>query len=143
MLVTVKNCKEQSWTLGSKTTTYEWLMCIRHVISSFFLRFYLFICRERKGERKGEKHQHVVASLMFPAGNLAHNPGRCPDWESNQWPFGSQAGTRSTEPHQPGPKFFKFVVIFNLQKSHILYYRNRILVFKDEETKTQILLSQL
>ena len=28
------------------------------------------------------------------------------DWESNQWPFGSQAGTQSTEPYQPGPKRF-------------------------------------
>ena len=26
----------------------------------------------------------------------------CPDWESNQRPFGSQAGTQSTELHQPG-----------------------------------------
>ena len=24
------------------------------------------------------------------------------DWESNQQPFGLQAGTQSTEPHQPG-----------------------------------------
>ena len=26
----------------------------------------------------------------------------CADWESNEQPFGSQAGTQSTEPHQPG-----------------------------------------
>ena len=39
---------------------------------------------------------------MPPPGNLAHNPGMCPDWESNQRPFGSQAGAQSTEPHQPG-----------------------------------------
>ena len=25
-----------------------------------------------------------------PTGDLAHNPGMCPDWESNQRPFGSQ-----------------------------------------------------
>ena len=30
-------------------------------------------------------------------------PGMSPDWESNWQPFGSQAGTQSTEPHQPGP----------------------------------------
>ena len=24
------------------------------------------------------------------------------DWESNQWPFGLQAGPQSTNPHQPG-----------------------------------------
>ena len=34
-------------------------------------------------------------------GDLARNPGMCPDWESNQLPFASQAGTQSTEPHQP------------------------------------------
>ena len=41
--------------------------------------------------------------LMHPAlGNLAHNPGMCPDWESNRQHFGTQAGTQSTEAHQPG-----------------------------------------
>ena len=29
--------------------------------------------------------------LTWPlTGDLAHNPGLCPDWESNWWPFGSQ-----------------------------------------------------
>ena len=65
-------------------------------------RFYLFIFREGKGEKEGEKHQCVVASHEPPTGDLAHNPGMCPDWESNQQPFGSQAGTQSTERHQPG-----------------------------------------
>ena len=37
-----------------------------------------------------EKHQSVVASHMAPTGDLAHNPGMCPDWELNQRPFGSQ-----------------------------------------------------
>ena len=45
----------------------------------------------------------MVASCMPPTGDLlgAHNPGMCPKWESNQRPFGSQAGAQSTEPHQP------------------------------------------
>ena len=34
--------------------------------------------------------------------DLSCNPGMCPDWESNQRPLGLQAGTQSTEPHQPG-----------------------------------------
>ena len=55
-----------------------------------------------KGVREGEKYQCVVASHMLPIGDLVHNPGMCPDWESNHQPFGSQAGTQSTEPHQPG-----------------------------------------
>ena len=70
----------------------------------YFLRFYLFIFRERgrEGDRKGEKYQCVVASHVPPTGDLARNPGMCPDWESNWWPLGSQASAQSTEPHQPG-----------------------------------------
>ena len=57
----------------------------------FFLRFCLFIFRERRreGEREGEKHR-------------AHNPGMCPDRDSNQQPFCSQAGAQFTE---PGPEW--------------------------------------
>ena len=37
----------------------------------------------------------------------------CPNWESNQQPLGSQAGTQSTEPHQQGPKsLFKMKLEF-------------------------------
>ena len=35
-------------------------------------------------------------------GDLAHNPGMCPDWELNWRTFGLWARTRSTEPCQPG-----------------------------------------
>ena len=41
-----------------------------------------------------------IASRISPAGDLARNPGMCPDWESNLRPFGLQASTQSTEPHQ-------------------------------------------
>ena len=37
-----------------------------------------------------------------PMGDLARNPGMCPNWELNQQPCRLQAGTQSTEPHQPG-----------------------------------------
>ena len=60
--------------------------------------------RGRNGEREEEKYQCVVASHMPLTGDLAHNPGMCPDWEWNQRPFGSQAGTQSPKPHQPGLK---------------------------------------
>ena len=77
-----------------------------------FFRFYLFIYLflgkgERVGKREGGKHQCVVASCMPPTGDPACNPGMCPDWESNRQPFGSQASTQSTEPHQPGLSIFK------------------------------------
>ena len=48
-----------------------------------------------------EKHP-LIASQTPPTGDLAHNPGMCPDWESNQQLFGSQAGTQLTEPQHPG-----------------------------------------
>ena len=75
-----------------------------------FLRFYLFIFRERRGEgeREGEKHQCVVASHMSVPSPPALGtwsgckPGMWPDWESNQRPFDLQASAQSTEPHQPG-----------------------------------------
>ena len=52
----------------------------------------------REREREGEKLQCVVVSHTPPTGDLACNPGMCPDWESNQQPFGLQASTQSTEP---------------------------------------------
>ena len=63
---------------------------------------FIFRERGREVEREGEKHQCVVASSTPLTGDLAHNPGMCPDWELNQRPFGSQTGTQCTEPQQPG-----------------------------------------
>ena len=61
---------------------------------------YLLLERVRDGEREGEKHQCVVASYVPPTEDLACNPGVCPDWELDHWPFGLQASTQSTEPYQ-------------------------------------------
>ena len=84
----------------------------------FFLRFYLFIFGERGREEERGKHQCVVASPIPPTGDLARNPGMCPDSESNRrCPFGSQASAQSTEElHQPGlfGIFFKCVFCFVL-----------------------------
>ena len=67
-------------------------------------RFYLFIFREGKGGRKRVRETSMCGCLSsYSTGVLACNPGMCPDWESNWWPFGSQASAQSTEPHQPGP----------------------------------------
>ena len=55
-----------------------------------------------EGERGGEKHQRVVASLAPSAGDLARTPGMCPDWESNWQSFTLLAFAQSTEPHQSG-----------------------------------------
>ena len=62
---------------------------------------YLFL--ERGGGREKEKERNMdvwkthltVACCTCPTGDLAHNPGKCPDWESKWRLFGSQAGTHS------------------------------------------------
>ena len=76
-------------------------------VLTFLKRFYLFIFRERgkEGERREEKHdvqekQLSVAFLTPLTGDLACNPGMCPDWELNWQPFSPQASTQSTESHQ-------------------------------------------
>ena len=67
-----------------------------------FKFLFIYFKRGKERERQGDKHQCVVASHAPPTGDLTHSPGMCPDWESNQWLFGSQADTQSTKPHQPG-----------------------------------------
>ena len=76
----------------------------------FFKDFiYLFLDRGEGNEWEGEKHQCVVAYHTPPPGGLGHNPGMCPDWESNRRPFGLQASTQSTEPHQAGLWFHVYI----------------------------------
>ena len=61
----------------------QWIS--REPLFFFFKEFiYLFLERGREGEREGENHQCAVASHAPSTGDLAHNPGMCPDWESNQ-----------------------------------------------------------
>ena len=58
-----------------------------------------------EGEREGEESIGCLSRAPLwepPSGNLAPNPGLCPDWEWNRQPFGSQAGAQSADPHQPG-----------------------------------------
>ena len=86
----------------------------KNICHHLFLKsFYLYIFRERgrEGEREGEKHQRVVASHVPHTGDPASNPGMCPDWELNWRPFGSQAGTQSTELHPPGLSSFTTVYL--------------------------------
>ena len=81
---------------------------------NFFKDCFYFQREGRAGEREGEKHQCVVASCAPLTGDPACNTNMCLDWELNQQPFGSQAGTQSTEPHQPGlePLFLKTIQTF-------------------------------
>ena len=72
---------------------------------------FIYFLERGEGEREGEKHQCVVASHEPLTGDIVHNPGMCPDWESNLQLFGSQARTESTELHKPGLPLLK--VTFN------------------------------
>ena len=59
-------------------------ICIISDPSNFLKDFiYLFLERRREREREAEKHQCVVVSCVPHTGDLAHNPGMCPDWELN------------------------------------------------------------
>ena len=70
-------------------------------LNRFFKDFIYLFSEKGEGRKKG-KHQCVVVSQAPPTGDQACNPDMCPDWESNQQPFSSQAGAQSTEPHHPG-----------------------------------------
>ena len=63
----------------------------------------LFIFREKGKGRRNRGRETSVCGCLSPASywGLGQNTGMCPGWESNQQPFGLQASTRSTEPHQP------------------------------------------
>ena len=57
-----------------------------NIFSSFFLKI-LFIFFTQRG-RKGEKERNINV-WSPPTGDLAHNLGMWPEWESNLQPFGS------------------------------------------------------
>ena len=63
---------------------------------------YLYLERREVREKERERNINVWLPLGSPTGDLAYNPGICPDWESNWQTFGSQVGTQSTDPHPPG-----------------------------------------
>ena len=66
----------------------------------------------------------MAAPRASPTGDLAHNPGMCPDWELNQQPFGLQANDQSTEPYHPGLEYVLMQCIFLLcfVSPKLLYY---------------------
>ena len=65
----------------------------------------LFISFRERG-REGEKERNTdvwhlsATSHMPPTGDLAHNPGKYPEWELNQRAFTLWDNTQPTEPHQ-------------------------------------------
>ena len=76
--------------------------------------------REKERERNIDVYDTSVGCLSRAPnqGPGPHNPGMCPDWESNLQPFGPQASTQSTEPHQPG-HFYLNIYFIILKVSHL------------------------
>ena len=65
---------------------------------------FIYFQREGKTGRKRGRETSMCERYINQSsltGDMACNPGTHPDWASNQRPFGSQASTQSTEPHQP------------------------------------------
>ena len=77
---------------------------------------YLFLERGEGRERQRETSMCGCFSRA-PYWGLAHNPGMCPDWESNQQHFGSQADTQSTEPRQPPTSVIKVSTLITVLTS--------------------------
>ena len=89
--------------LEGKTKPYNDCLELRGIF--FFLHIYLFL---ERGEGKEKERENSMCGCLS-TGDLACNPGICPDWESNHQPFGSQAHAQSTELGRP-TGIFLFVI---------------------------------
>ena len=80
-------------------------MEINELLLFIFLMFYLLFLERREGkEEERERNISVWLPLVCPLLGTWPTTQACAlDWELNWQPFRSQAGTQSTEPHQPGP----------------------------------------
>ena len=113
-------------------------MCISHGVkiskfhmlfpsySFFFKKYFIYLFLERgEGKERERETSSVVTSHMLPARDLTHDPGMCPDWESNQRLFGLQASTQSIESHQLGLKV-DFVRYKYCYSSSLLFHLHEI-----------------
>ena len=101
-----------------RTRLWEMIMSrYYHLLGSFlhwsfgFLKndfFNLFLERGKGTEKEKERNINVrekhqsVATCTPPTWDMACNTVLCPNWESNQWPFGLWKDAHPTELHQSG-----------------------------------------
>ena len=100
------------------------IFCLKKNLEDFV---YLFL---ERGRVRDERERNDVW-LPFARPLLGTWPATQPcilDWESNQGPFDSQAGTQSTEPHQPG-LIFCFVCLFVFDTSHSNRFNSAVFMF--------------
>ena len=74
-------------------------------IFNFLKRFCLFIFRQKeRRDKERERNINVWLPLACPLlGTWPATQACASNWVSNLQPFGSQASTQPTKPHQPGP----------------------------------------
>ena len=53
------------------------------VMVIFIFKYVIYLFLERGEGREKERNINVWLPLASPTGDLACNPGMCPDWESN------------------------------------------------------------
>ena len=103
----------------------------------FFLKIFIYLFLEIGEEREKERERNSNVWLPLtqpPLGTWPATQACALDWELNPPPFGSQAGTQSTEPHQSrlNPsfcKYFSFDTFKNLfQFSFPLFFSIRKLI---------------
>ena len=85
------------------------LSCKIKVVITFLNVFmYLFLEREEGREEYRERNINMWLPLTCPpSGDLACNPGMCPDWELNWQPFGSQPKLNPLSHTSQGCKILK------------------------------------
>ena len=85
------------------------------VVCTLLKNIFLFIYFLERGEGKEkdkERNIHVWLPLAWPpTGDLAYNPGMCPDWELNWGPYGLQATAQSIESHQLEMYCYFFLIL--------------------------------
>ena len=94
-----------------KTYSTSKISLICKFLSFFFFKILFILDRGEGREIERERNSNVWLSLSHTPPTLETWPitQACAlDWKSNQQPFGLQANTQSTEPHQPEfPSFLK------------------------------------
>ena len=80
-----------------------------HFFTAFKKKDFIYLLlargREKKREKQSAKCEREMDQSIASCWRSGPQPRHCCDWESNQRPLGLQAGTQSTEPHQPGHVF--------------------------------------
>ena len=81
----------------------------------WFWRSHSFFRERWKGGRK--RRREIPIGCLLPAPNLAGNADMCPDGESDQRHYSSQAGAQPTELHRPQPVSHISVALYFLNKN--------------------------